>query len=961
MTKSVFISYSTDDSAVAEETRDGLEAAGIPCWMAPRDIAPGKEYGPQIIEAIESCAVLVLLLSESSNSSRFVINEVERAVAKGKVVIPVRVHDVQPSRSLEFFISNAQWIDAWQLPLSTQIEVLATAIRNHLSTGAQEERSFDPIIWPPISSSIHVATSPRTNLPKPYTPFVGRAVELAAILKQLHDPACRLLTLLGQGGMGKTRLALESARHIFAEMTLAADGVFFVALDALATPEQIAPAILMALGLPAAGQSDPHGHLLTFLGEKQLLLVLDNFEHLLEGAILMADILAAAPNVKLLVTSRAALALQEEWLHPVAGMDLPATNAATLAETQSASAVQFFMQCGRRARPNFSLADEVESVVQLCRLVDGTPLALELAAAWLRSLTCAQIATELQGSLDLLSTTMRNVPQRHRSLQAVFDQSWQLLDTTERSTLCQFVVFEGGFDWAAVKAVSGVTLPMLTALVDRSWLQVGEEGRYDLHPLVRSYLLDKFNTEYASFSAETPDQVRDRHSRYYAALDGGDSVQIGEREVGNVRAGWLHATQQLDLATLLHYMTQGNILWVANTNTADELLMSTLTRMREVEVTANLNASQQVTAMLLYARAQVLNLSGLPQQAEKVARECLAYLDRFPDADCDLSYVGDALSVRNAVQTVLVWILITQSRLHEADGILYGLLAMAQTLNHDSWQLALLHHLAYSADERGIYTEAAAYLHQGLGLSVEERYKYHLFLRLAIVSYETGKYELAAEKLKKGEVLLDFVHPTTSHLEQQVAWARLDIVAGDLAAARARCLAVLPRARDLSAKNPQLWALNELGRIALLERAPTEATGFFQQAAKIADGMGRRKEQARARVGLGHTAIAQGKANEAVPFFHQAIQIAWPEGILPEVLAAIIGLAQVENQGGNRPKAVTWLGMAVAHTATHHHVRLEAQALLASLTEDGAVSPARLDEIVAIVLASAESSVQNKQ
>ena len=956
MSKPVFISYSTDDSAAAEQMRDGLEAASIACWMAPRDIAPGLEYGSQIVAAIEECSVLVLLLSESSNRSRFVLNEVERAVSKDKIVIPVRIHNVTPSRSLEFFISNAQWIDAWNGPLTTQVAVLATAIRNHLSTRAPADPAADPIIRPPIPSLTHVAATPRINLPKPSTPFVGRATELAAIIGQLHDPACRLLTLLGQGGMGKTRLALEAARRIFDETTLMPDGVFFVALDSLATPEQIAPAIVTALGLPVANQSDPRSHLLTVLGEKRLLLVLDNFEHLLEGATLVADILAALPNVKLLVTSRAALNLQEEWFHPIGGMELPATNAHTLEEIQSASAIQFFAQCGRRARPSFALADEVESVVQLCRLVDGTPLALELAAAWLRSLTCAQIVTELQGSLDLLSTSMRNVPQRHRSMQAVFDQSWQLLDEKERLTLSQFVVFAGGFDWAAAKAVTAVAVPMLTALVDRSWLQVGEEGRYNLHPLVRSYLLVKFNTEYTPAAGETPDQVRDRHSRYFAALDDNISAQVGEREVGNIRAGWLHATQQLDVATLLHYIKQGSIYWVTDTGTADELLVSTLTRIGGVEVTTNPNTPRQLTAMLLSARARGLNLTGRPQQAEMVAQECLAYLERFPDADCDLTFANYPVSLRNVVRTNLAWILITLSRLHEADAILEGLLATAQTLNHHTWQQHLLHHLAYSADERGRYAEAAAYLHQGLALLVEERYKYGMYGRLAIVSYLAGKYELSAQMLTKGAALLDFVNPH-QRLEQQVQWARLDIVAGDLAAARARCLAVLPRARDLSTKNVHIWALNELGRIGLLEQSPDEATRFFQQAVEIADGMGRRKEQARARVGLGQAAIAQGRTAEAVALFHQAIVIAWPLDILPEVLGALIGLAEIAAQQGNRRQAAEWLGMAAAHPATPHHIRQQAEALLASLAENASLNAASLEEIIAVVLASAEEIV----
>ena len=138
MTKQVFISYSTADTAIAEQVRDGLEAAGLACWMAPRDIAPGEDYAAEIIGAIEGCTVLLLVLSETSNHSQYVIKEVERAIAKRKVVIPFRIHNVTPSRSLEFFISNAQWIDAWQGPLAAKVELLAAALHNYLRPPVDE-------------------------------------------------------------------------------------------------------------------------------------------------------------------------------------------------------------------------------------------------------------------------------------------------------------------------------------------------------------------------------------------------------------------------------------------------------------------------------------------------------------------------------------------------------------------------------------------------------------------------------------------------------------------------------------------------------------------------------------------------------------------------------------------------------------------------------------------------------
>ncbi len=353
MPKPVFISYSTGDSATSEQIRDHLEASGIACWMAPRDIAPGQDYAEQIINAIEGCTVLLLVLSETSNHSQYVIKEVERAIAKRKVVIPLRIHNVTPSRSLEFFISNAQWIDASQPPLERHWLSLASAIRNHLVPlpvrSTSRGVSSSAIAFAAVPSSFHLPSNRHSNLPTPSTPFVGRRVELVEIAGRVADPTCRLLTLSGHGGTGKTRLALEVARNILAQGTMVPDGVFFVALETLSAPSQIPFAIARAMDLSFASQNDARDLLLAFLSEKQLLLLLDNFEHLLAGADLVSDMLATAPGVKILITSREALNLQEEWFYPVGGLDLPLTQE-PVEQALESGAVQLFALCARRAR-----------------------------------------------------------------------------------------------------------------------------------------------------------------------------------------------------------------------------------------------------------------------------------------------------------------------------------------------------------------------------------------------------------------------------------------------------------------------------------------------------------------------------------------------------------------------------------------------------------------------------------
>ncbi len=216
LTKQIFVSYSTQDTALAIEVRDGLESAGLACWMAPRDIAPGLEYGSQIVAAIEECAVLVLLLSESSNRSRFVLNEVERAVAKNKIVIPLRIHNVTPSRSLEFFISNAQWVDAWQIPLSTQLERLTAAIRRHLgltdNAKPEDKPDTDRPPEPPIDLPVQMFEPNRHMVGLRNSLLVGRQHEWQTF-QATWDTASsghpHFIAISGEAGIGKSRLAEE--------------------------------------------------------------------------------------------------------------------------------------------------------------------------------------------------------------------------------------------------------------------------------------------------------------------------------------------------------------------------------------------------------------------------------------------------------------------------------------------------------------------------------------------------------------------------------------------------------------------------------------------------------------------------------------------------------------------------------------------------------------------------------
>lgn len=369
---------------------------------------------------------------------------------------------------------------------------------------------------------LQVFPPPRTlsahphNLPPQPTPFVGRTEELAETALRLSAPTCRLLTLLGPGGIGKTRLALQAAA---AQIENFPHGVFFVPLAPLTSGDLLLFAIAEALKFPFYRRDQPKTQLLNYLHEKTLLLVMDNFEHLTEAAGLVAEILAAAPEVKVLATSRERLNLRDEQLLPVEGMLFPSPN--QIQELDNFGAVKLFLQSARRTHPDFELAPEERScVARICQLVQGTPLGLELAAGWIRSLSCQEIADEIEASLDFLETSLRDLPDRHRSLRAVFDYSWALLSESERTLLTQLSVFQGPFDRPAAEVIALSPtgrkirlLSLLTGLVDKSLLRRNASGTYELHSLVRHYTLEYLESDPAEIQ-----QTRNRHARYFLTL-----------------------------------------------------------------------------------------------------------------------------------------------------------------------------------------------------------------------------------------------------------------------------------------------------------------------------------------------------------------------------------------------------------------------------------------------------------
>lgn len=405
------------------------------------------------------------------------------------------------------------------------------------------------------------------NLPAKTTPFVGRAEEMARLATHLAHPDRRLITLVGPGGIGKTRLALEAAqRAAYTHLGPFLDGVFLVQLAGLDSAEQVPIAIADALGIRLAGRATPGREVEMHLRRRQLLIVLDNVEHLLDDGRVagwIERLLRQAPGVKLLATSRVTLNIGSEWTVMLDGLTYPANDDAsgdTSIETLvQYDAVSFFVQRVQQVDSTFGMTSRTAPcTVRICRLVNGIPLAIELAAGWIKLFSCEEIAQEIERNVDVLASNRGDLPSRHRSMRAVFDYSWVLLNADEQRVLMTLSVFRGSFDRAAAQSVAGVSLLDLDGLLNKSWLHKAAESaengsvrRFHMLESLRQYAVERL--------AQAPDglavSVRDKHARHYLTsaaehgpqLRGADQMRVlatMRPDADNVRAAWLWAVKR---------------------------------------------------------------------------------------------------------------------------------------------------------------------------------------------------------------------------------------------------------------------------------------------------------------------------------------------------------------------------------------------------------------------------------
>lgn len=543
-------------------------------WVAGRRAA----YEREVLNALERLAELTLSAGEYGKAEQFARHQLLlddlREPAVGQLMKAL-AHQGQRSAALQAYgelrerLQSALNVD----PAEETTDVFHQIQEETLVTPRAEEAVKRPGDTHRREES---AAAPAQNLPASVTPFIGRTQELQEIESFLLSAGSRLLTLLGPGGIGKSRLALEVA-HRLSDSRHFEDGIWFVPLAAVEAGEEIAPAIAAALPLDFRGSQEQERQLLDYLCDKKLLLLLDNMEQILVSGppLLLGRILTRASEVRLLSTSRAPLHVQGEQLFRVSGLALPEAAQTSFPEkvgewARQFDAVRLFESSALRVCPDFKLAeDNFAAVLAIGRTVEGFPLGLEMAAAWVELLSPDEIAAELAQSFDLLQAEWTPEADRHHSARAVFDWSWRLLSEQEQA-LCQVLsLFRGGFNREAALAVGQASLPILLNLKRKSWLQQSADDRYRMHELLRQYAEEKLRQDEDALQRELAAYAHyfvSYFERLAAAVRGPQqraAFEAIERERDNARVtwGWLVEQRRYDdiarslLPALLFYLS----------------------------------------------------------------------------------------------------------------------------------------------------------------------------------------------------------------------------------------------------------------------------------------------------------------------------------------------------------------------------------------------------------------------
>jgi len=739
---------------------------------------------------------------------------------------------------------------------------------------------------------------PPHNLPASLTPLVGRTAEYHHTLELLRSATCRMISIVGTGGVGKTRLALECAWALVDEHAARfPDGVYLVSLAEINPSELlndlIATEIAEALGLAFSGTDTPSTQLHHYLHARSMLLLLDNFEHLSAATPFLSALLHAAPALTLLVTTREPLRLRSEWIVTLHGLSFPepqntlvnpelpvgvqgepsATGAKITAagsirsawsidDLQQYGAIQLFVQAAKMYDPNFTLsAATAPAVVQICQFIDGLPLGIELAASWLRTLSSTEIGAELARGLDILTSAKVDLSPRQQSLRALFNSSWRLLRPAEQQALGRLAIFRGSFTREAATAVAGVPLAVLATLVDKSLVHrkgtaETNASRYELLVLVRQYAAEQLE------QAGEASAVANNHADYYADLlaartadlrGAGQQAALGAiaHEIAEIRAAWRHACETAN-ATLIARAADGLFHFYDMHSLFQEGAAAFQAASAALASHQGRPDVQRAWAHALARQAWFIFYLGQQREAQAQLEQSITTL-RALGARAEIIF---SLNYQGAVCSYLGEYATTEVLCREA-------LELAQELGDRYGQAIACNILGQAAYDQGQYTTAQAWSQQSLALEQQLGNRWSMsfsLTNLGKVAFITGEYAEAR-----------WCFEESLQIRQAI---------GDT-----RGVAI---------------SLNRLGETAVALGAADEARERYNQSLQLFRSIGSQWGIAAALIHRAHLALAQGDAAMALPMLHEALQLALDLESLPQVVTILATCAPLIRQSGDR-------------------------------------------------------------
>lgn len=669
----------------------------------------------------------------------------------------------------------------------------------------------------PLSPS-PTSNKPVTNLPAPLTTFIGREKEQAEIINLITKH--RLVTLAGVGGIGKTRVALQVGQKLLNDYP---DGIWFIAFDSLSDPTLVPQTVAAVFDVREGPDRPIIEILINVLCQKNALLILDNCEHLLDACLqLIQTLLTNCPNLKVLTTSREVLNMEGEAKYYLPSLSVPINDAASPEKMGESESIRLFTERASLALPSFNLTKENGNmIVEICRRVDGIPLAIELAAARISILSVEEILNQLHDSFSLLARDSRTTLSRHQTLQASLDWSWGLLSEMEQIFLQQLSVFAGGWTLEASQAVcDGDVLSLTNALVKKSLIAVdqrsGRETRYRFHEIVHQYAYEKL------IESGLEENIRTQHLRYYVrfselaelALIGPAQIEwmarlIDERD--NIRAALAWA-DKTDVEGGLYISGRLERLWESFDVHEGNYWLSTFLQKPESR------ACPRARARALHTHISVLNYLSQVDQSQLSAKGCRELYRTLSDqrGEADIAPI-EVEGVHSAAQRIEVF----QSALR-----------LAQASGDIWWQARMLLRLGWnsSRDERLAYWARAIILFRQVG---DWHYLANVLSSAGNAALLNGNLELAQNYLDEATLLNDQLKDKEAKAMLLYARGQVAMRRGDYEQAYNDLQEELDLTEELGARMHSFWCRTHLGYLALREGNLTKAQDIFAKTASV--------------------------------------------------------------------------------------------------------------------------------